>query len=335
MSKSSLIKYLAAAAAFSLGLFACEEIDVPYVIDEEEIMRYIVESDVGVELFRTDSLLPSNPYVIPDDPDAFYVDRVDSVTRIYDIYILVDNFGSEDREYIQDFGPPIGVTRGAEATVTDNFYIRTIRYEGGDSTVYHMVRPVIRYGFFVKLGDDNQAFRGWLLMAFSGGGPFARQSWLGTSRVQGIRPDNTTFPADSVTYYDIPFLMIDITNRPWDTLENYLGRTRFSYLWLNGDPQVTRIDDGAQLRFRVTELGDSTLFYTLAGETTGDFAVSVLQPDSDSLPVASISTPSDNSRPWNVVYLQEFCVPSGSPVTFTSINALEIKGWCVPYRVGD
>jgi hypothetical protein len=315
-------------AVLIISALACEEIEVPYIVDEDEVARYIVESDVAIELFRTEGLIPEDPYTMPGDNNAVYIDFVDSVRRLTEVYILANNYGSDDRDYLQDFGDQYGVTRSAEATVTDRFFVTTARVVGTDSSFHETVRPVVRYGFFLKLGSDNQAFRGWLLLGFSGGGPTY------PTRAIVIREDNTEFSADTVSYLQVPFLLLDVTTSQWDTVNTDIT-TQKAYLWLNGAPQIGRLNDDEDVTFRIDALWNQTVFYTVSAETGGGFVTETMLLHSDTVVNATLTTPSDNSRPWNVVYLQEFMNFSAQPLLPVPIDSLTIKGWCVPYRIED
>lgn len=317
-----LIALLTAAFVY----MGCEEIDVPVIIDSEEIQRYIAESDDAIELFRRDNIITGDPYEVPGDSGAVYTDIVDSVKRTISVFILIE-YREElyDRDYIQDFGPPVSLSRDAEATVEDRFYVRTTRVKGDETSVMAQTRSLTRYGYFLKLGDDNQAFVGWKLMAFSGGGPFP------PTRVQVVRQDSSIFLGDSVTYDHKESLLIDATTTPWDTLQPPV-ESEHSYLDLSGTTQIARIPDGEALQFRLSEQVDSSVFFTVTGETNDGFHNMTMVKGSDSAFSVILNTPDNNSRPWNIVYLQEFRRYWRDTTTVPSFNNLRIKTWCVPYR---
>lgn len=328
MKNNSVSRHLLCGLILVLlaGLPGCKEIDIPVIVDEDEIERYIYESDVGIELFRTNNLIPDDHYTIPGDPGAVFVDLVDSVKRTVDVYILLDHYGVDGHDYVQDFGDPYGITRDAEVTVTDNFYLRTLRIEGNDTSTYTYsgFHPVERYAYFMKLGTDSQAFRGWLMMGYSGGGP------SDFTHADGVRADNSTFPADPIDYQKVSSDIIDVTTSDWDTLTTV--NTRVAYLWLSGAPQVARIDEGEIVRIQLVSAHDSSMFFTMSGETDAGFSV-INSVDGDSVHTATIDTPSNNDRPWNILYLREYYSPLDANINDVPFDQLSRQGWCVPYRI--
>lgn len=330
MKNMSILKYLAAlaCAALIITAIACDELEVPYLVDEEEVSRYIAESDVALELFRTDSLILGAPYTMPGDDDAVYVDVIDSVRRQVEVYILINNYGTEGRDYLQDFGGSFGVTQSAEATVIDRFYVTTTRTAPGETEVFETERPLVRRGFFLKLGSDNQAFHGWLLLGYNGGGPAAY------TKAEIITGDNTVLPADTLRYEQIPFILLDVTGSTVDTV-SAVAETQYSYLWLNGDPEIGRLDESETVNVRAYPTLINNTFFTASCETDDGFIVETLQLHSDTTPNVTLTTPSDNAPSWNLIYLQEFENYSSIPTLPVPMDSLWFKGWCVPYRAED
>jgi len=136
----------------------CKEKDVPYVIDSEEIENYLKQSEDAVNLFRSDGLVKSGTYtLVPGGPT--FTDTVLSSNRSYDIWV------SDTAWHLGSYGN----LRVANATVTDEFTIRTTRKKNNDSIVSERTRRLERVGVFWKLGDDSEPYVGWLLWGVVGG----------------------------------------------------------------------------------------------------------------------------------------------------------------------
>ena len=79
-----------AVLAVAFALSGCEEKDVPFVVDSDEIRRYMAEQDVARQLFRTSNLVTGDPYTMPYD-SATYHDSVIGIERIqYDVLLPGD-----------------------------------------------------------------------------------------------------------------------------------------------------------------------------------------------------------------------------------------------------
>jgi hypothetical protein len=137
----------------------CKQKDVPYVIDEDEIERYIRETENGLELFRVDGIIPPEPYLLPAE-GATYKDSVLSQVRQINVTLS---------DGLKDYGS-FGFLREALAQVLDTFEVRVRRIKGTDTTFTQIKRGFVRYGYFLKLGSDAQAYVGWVLYGFNGFG---------------------------------------------------------------------------------------------------------------------------------------------------------------------
>ncbi|MCX6835304.1 MAG: hypothetical protein NTW07_09275 [candidate division Zixibacteria bacterium] len=177
MKRVTIIVILAVAsiAAVALGMLAgCGEKDVPYVIDSEEITRYINEVGIAKELFRTSDLINSTPYTLPSDSATFY-DSLLSVRRSMEIFLVPlkirgsngDSVANDpDRIYI-DYGI-LGRVRECMVRVEDRFTIHVTRMYA-DTTLHDTTVLLLnRYAFFLKLGDDTRPYVGWVLWGFNG-----------------------------------------------------------------------------------------------------------------------------------------------------------------------
>ncbi|MEW6413519.1 MAG: hypothetical protein AB1483_13770 [Candidatus Zixiibacteriota bacterium] len=304
--------------AGSLIMSACDEIDIPVIVDSEEIIRYISESDDAIALFRNTNIIPEDQYTFADEPGVIYFDVDDSVKREISVDIITEQMSQNGASYVQDFGPPISVSRDAEATVVDNFYVTKHRIEGTDSSETSSRYTLTRYGYFIKIGDDSKAFVGWKLMGFGGGGTASE------TRVLAEREDATTFWADSVLQKRNDYLLIDVSRVPWDTLgPDTLPTTYYTdhvYLDITGEDGIAVISDGEALEFSVTTPVVPP-HYTVAGETDNGFHKYAFVPGDDSILRVTINTVDNNQNPLNILIFQH--------------HNLTNKMWCIPYRVSD
>ncbi len=131
---------------------ACEEIDVYTVSQVEEVERYLADSDLCAELFRDHGLTGTITYMIPGS-DTVYTDIVDSVKRSVSVRL--------DPNDLLSVG--IGTYYYATATITNNLYGKLQKQISGRVIEGPYTRPLRRKAFLVKLGDNNQAYSGWLL----------------------------------------------------------------------------------------------------------------------------------------------------------------------------
>ncbi|MFQ5453666.1 MAG: hypothetical protein ACE5D6_05715, partial [Candidatus Zixiibacteriota bacterium] len=270
---------------------------------------------------------------------AVYQDFVDSVQRSMSVLILVDKRKKDFIDfyktmgidtfvtYIQDFGPAIGLTKDAEIVVTDKFYIRTLRTKNNVTTEYKYLRTLIRYGYFIKRGDDSRPFSGWQLYAYSGGGA------LTPTKVQIVREDNSVFRGDSLQYTTFSSLLIDRTTSAWDTVE--VVSTEQLYIKLIGTDAIASTNQGETLQINVVETSAFSIFQTITAETTNGFILQNMLPNNSFKYSAVINTPSNNNHLWNLIYFQEFRKTQTDTASIPIINTLIFKGWCVPYNVGN
>jgi hypothetical protein len=138
-------------------LSGCKEKDVPFVIDSEEIENYLKQSEDATGLFRTAGLLKPGTYTLTLGGPTF-TDSLISSTRHYDIWVS---------DTAWDMGS-YGKVKVANAKVTDELVVRTVRRQGTDSIVNQRTRSMEREGVFWKLGDDSEPYVGWLLWGFVG-----------------------------------------------------------------------------------------------------------------------------------------------------------------------
>ncbi|PWB76413.1 hypothetical protein C3F09_00140 [candidate division GN15 bacterium] len=168
-----------------LLLGGCREKDVPYIIDSEEIENYLKQSEDAVNLFRPDGLVRSGTYsLLPGGPT--YRDTVLSSSRSYDVWV------SDTAWHLGAYGN----LKVAEATVTDEFVVRTTRKLNSDSLVTQQTRRMDRIGVFWKLGDDSEPYVGWLLWGIVGGS-HAGSAITITTIAGSYRLDTLSRPGDT------------------------------------------------------------------------------------------------------------------------------------------
>jgi len=157
MKRFAFVIFLMLAAGL-VGSFGCKEKPVPYVIDANEIQRYIDSTQIGRDLFRWDSLILPTPYALPFS-SALWHDTVLRHERT--VIIDVDDTAS-------DFGNPIGWKFAAYARVIDRYTVRTWRTYLADTNYLDNDRSLVRQGVFIKLGSDFEPYVGWVLWTFAG-----------------------------------------------------------------------------------------------------------------------------------------------------------------------
>jgi hypothetical protein len=141
-----------------VALIGCKEKDVPYVVDTDEIQRYLDSTEVGRDLFRWDSLIIPANYTMPFTV-AIYRDSVIGHNRTSQIFIL---------DSMVDYGVPIGLKKTAPVIISDVFTVRTRKILGVDTTYIESDRRLTRRGSMIKLGSDAEPYVGWTLWTYAG-----------------------------------------------------------------------------------------------------------------------------------------------------------------------
>ncbi|HWR82788.1 MAG TPA: hypothetical protein VN285_05770 [Candidatus Deferrimicrobium sp.] len=288
-----MLRALVTGAFFvAVGLSGCKENIVYPLPDEDVIAQYLAVTEEGRELFRTENLIPDDTYTLPYD-DTVYRDVVDSVWRT--ISVEIDSLGP------YDFGH-LGQRHVATAEVNDLFFVTVIKVLGDVTDTILAERRLIRYGFFVKLGDDSKAYFGWKLWGYSSLG--------GTEAPVNLSvrtPDRTVSLASTMSYYTY--------RSP--------GKINLQYIKLD---DIDTLESGAGLICSVASWGSSTIkyYHTISFESATGFASDGMRRLDDHHWLDTLVTPSPNHRLWNVIFVQSFVPPPGYNF---------VRGWCVPYRV--
>lgn len=271
----------------------CKEKKVPYIIDEDEIARYLAEDEAALNLFRSDGLIISTPYQTPLD-DATYLDSVIAHTRRQEVY--VDSVAS-------DYGS-LGMLMEAMVYVTDSFHIATIRTSGANRTVFDNSRLLTRIGFFLKLGSDDRPYVGWKLWGF--GVPTSSRPPVDVI----VQPEaDTAFVGDYNLYTRAPIhLLMDPS---------------FRYIRLSELPQVGKnVKTAVSTTIRNSQA--PARYYQLLSATSGAgyFTEPMIQIDRSNY-TDTLTTPATNSRLYDIMTMQSFV-----DTTFQFA-----KAWVIPYRV--
>jgi len=280
--------------AVTLGvLCGCEEREIPVITDEGQIIQYLALTEEGRELFRTHDLIPDDPYLLPYD-SSVYQDLVDSIWRDIDVFI--------DTSRTYDFGA-LGHHYIAVATVTDRFFVTTVRVSDDDTTrVFSdgQERLVKRYGYFVKLGDDSKPYLGWLLRGFNSLGSSVAPVNLSVKTADGAQ----TLAAALAQYtYDAP-------------------GSSLPFVHIN---DINNLNNGDTLTFNVSPRTGPTInyYHLTTGATKSGFVTQAMDRIDDQHWVDTIVTPSPNPRLYNIVFVQTFLTPPSFQYR---------RGWCIPYR---
>jgi hypothetical protein len=298
-------RFLSAAIGLVVSLSAlmgCDEKDIPVLSDKDEIERYLTDTQEGRELFRTDGLINSDTFTIPND-SAVYVDVVESVSRT--IFYMV-----APTDELKRFKEPNLSLVDAEIEVTDRFSVQRFRIVGSDTTSTFDTREFIRYGLFLKLGDDFKPFAGWKLFGFNGRGP----AFPGFVTVDG--PNNQSISVYGPLYKQLDYARIDpITGE----FGSYVFRTIQSYVRVD---QIPNFDGGGDIDVSLTSVQSDSEYLLVGGQArTGAVTEPATRVSADAY---SYTLTSQFSPPylWNLLVFQE-----------SHSGGQNFSTWCVPYRV--
>lgn len=165
-----LILFLATLPA----LVGCGEEEVYTVSQEEEIERFVTDSEDGRELFGSLDLDSLWTFNLPDNDSTYTA-----------ILVAKSRSVTASIPGIRDFG--VGEYYYGYAVVTEQA-VGILRKQAGGRTVETEFRwNIERVGLFVKLGDNNQPFSGWLLCGYYGGTP---STYVDIATLAGEELDN-------------------------------------------------------------------------------------------------------------------------------------------------
>lgn len=291
------IAYVLGTILLLVGALAgCKEKDVPFVVDEDELIRYIEETTEGRQLFRTDCFVVSEDYGFPFD-NGVYLDSLVKHERTYDIRMT----GPDESEWV-NYGA-LGDLREAHVFVQDRFTIQTMRdYDDlGIHIVDTTVREVERLAFFLKLGDDSEEYVGWVLWGFNGifrSGPEAS--------VRLRRFDGSVFPGDYSAYLT-------------ESRDTSIGLVAFRRL-----DQLDTVVVGSRLVVTMiygSSTSDPSVF-SLSGLDTSGMFIREMAVD-DTVHIDTVRTIQINPPRYNVLFVSEY----------VNDRFRYRRSWCIPFRM--
>jgi len=296
----------------------CEEEDVPYVIDEDEIRAYVQNSPEARQLFRSAGLYPADPYevLLLNGDTAVYCDsilgheqRIDPVDMVplripnYNTPYEYDSIRTPDSILLADYGS-LGRFREAVATVQDMFTVKTVRILPGDTLVDTTNRTLTRYAFFLKLGDDSKNYVGWVLWGYNG---------LGTLnaplKVTVRTSDMQTYTGDLALYDQLP-----------KSRHNAVPKVPFIKLI-----DIPLIENGSALSLTTDWAGTGNKYdYPLvAADGDGGYIMTSLQRLTREKYTGEVDTRNGTSNRYGFIFLQ----------SFHDDEFFHTRSWCVPYRL--
>ncbi len=300
-----------------LFINACEEKEVPYIDDAEEIRRYIAESDLGRHFFQMDSLITPDTFTIAGDPGAKYVVELDTVIRDLNMGITPKDQG----KWFQ-FGalpnPPSGGWRDAEVVIEDELRMRTIRMTSVDTTITPSTTKLTRYGWIVKLGDDGNDYAGWVLYGFNGGSPFNNGALA--ARFDITAPNSYEVRGD--TNVDTA-IMRRFAYAIWPQQvfpDSSVFRTQFRYAKVNDTTAYLRIHDSVSLGLKLGLVPDYSNYLLITANQEGGIRTVAINQNSGYYEY-DLHVPPDLTSRWYLMLFQE--IRSGTAR----------RVWCVPYRI--
>ena len=282
----------------ALGSFGCEEKEVAFAIDADELRLYIANTELGRTLFRADSMIVPTPFQLPGDTTTW----VDSVID-HNRSIGVDTSRSNGAG-LADWGN-LGMVREASLRVEDSYTVVRRAVNAPGIAPDTSLRMIYRYGFFLKLADDSWPYLGWDLFGYAG---FSGNLPV-TVPIAVFAPGGTplgTFYGDNsqLTFTGqikgVGFRFVEVRD-----LIAREGGTRFV---VNVIPSVSA--DGAARHFMLT------------ASYPDQIRTTAMTPVGNDEYVGEIVTPGTSPRLYNIIFIQSFVDSSGE---------FE-RGWCIPYR---
>ncbi|MEW5795372.1 MAG: hypothetical protein AB1772_03330 [Candidatus Zixiibacteriota bacterium] len=297
MNRTSIIMLIIAGAVILAAVttqLGCSEKEVPFIIDEDEIARYLSEVSIARELFRTTGLINSTPYTLPFD-SAVITDVVLSRKRSLDISLVPLKIAQPGGDSVPNYPDTIYVDHGylgrlreSLVEVNDRFTIEVTKAYSTDTVVDTVQLDLTRYAFFLKLGDDTRPYVGWILWGFSGIGSTPTPLSV---VVKGS--DGADFRGDLGLYADEPLSSI-----------RYIPKVPYIRL-----TAMDTVDQGSRLLITTTKTSTGLPTNPVISdyEEGGTFARAMVRYDPanyvDSL---SYQTPTNNPRLYNQFMIQMF-----------------------------
>jgi hypothetical protein len=285
---------LALGLAALMLLSGCSDKEVPVIVDEDEIVKYLGSVSAAKEFLRVTDLFNTTPYTVPFD-SAIVTDRVLGRERTIDIDLVPlkvlnshgDSVANDPGRVYADYGY-LGKVRESMVRVYDRFTLEVTRAYTVDTLTDTVDVDLLRYAFFLKLGSDSKPYVGWVLWGVNG---------IGLAAVPSVTVERSTggeFRGDFNLYDQYP---------------KTLGAVGYVKL-----VDIDTVAQGSRLLVSTTRSGLGTPTYQLISDRaeSGAFTGLMIRYDStlyiDSL---SYQTPSTNPR-----YYNEFLVQMISETTF-------------------
>lgn len=284
----------------------CDERDVEGILDADEIRRFIAVTEIGRDLFQTDSLIVPDPYLRPGDT-TLYSDSVISVERT----IAVDTISSSATgDQLADWGA-LGLLREGVATVQDRFTVVTRRLNIPGAPPDTTTRTLVRMAFFLKLFNDAYPFLGWDLWAFNGSGATVTTGQtplrVGVTVENGAGVVLDQFRGDEDAY----------------TISPRKIRTSVRFIEIRQIPVTT---SGVRfiLETAVRNTQSPARYYALlSGSGTNRISMQMMNQIDRATYIDTVFSPDPNPRLWNVMFIQAIN---------DTINQFQ-RSWVIPYRV--
>lgn len=274
MKYDMLVKLFGSMIFAVMIISGCGEKDVLIVIDENELERYINETEEGRELFRTEGLFPSAPYQSPGG-------SITIADTILDFKRTVTSFSSEN---FSDYGT-LGMLREGVVFINDKFTIQTTRQLNVTITVDTTIRNVNRNALFLKLGDDSRPFLGWKMWGYNG----VSQSTLPVS--VRLQPDSGLIFFGDLTSNTI-------------SAKSFAGGDKFIPM-----SNIRALFDGESLicsTSTANTVSPLRTFQLLSFAEGSGFSSSAMNRIDRQTYLDTIQTPVNNPRLWNIIFFQAF-----------------------------
>jgi len=180
MSRAAGFLLTIVLASAIAGVVGCGEKEVPYIIDSDEIRRYINEASEAQELFTTGGLINPDSYTLPFD-SAVFRDSLITRTRQVEVNLVPlkvlnvngDSVANDPDRIYADYGGYIGRVRESLVRIEDRFTIQISRTYSDTTRYDTTVLTLRRYAFFLKMGRDTRDYVGWILWGYNGIGMVA------------------------------------------------------------------------------------------------------------------------------------------------------------------
>lgn len=300
---------------------ACEEREVFPIYDDDELDRYLVDTEEGRELFRTDDLFPDDEYKVPYDDAAVYHDVVDSVKRKINRWITPTYPQKE-----KDFGS-YGVLRDAEYEIIDTLFVTAVRDSSGILTTTQKSIKLTRYGYFLKLGADKYPFNGWSLWGYNGGESSLPQSMM--AKLQ----DGSRVSTEGTALSPFTYIVIDTfydSNAQEYIYQQRVQSTNYKYARL-GD--IADLSGDSIVVFEGDSYPNRSYYHLLSAFTNDDYIMQQFDRTDSTHYLDTLRLANPNPHLWNVVLLHELrrSFPQNPPDGDTMV--IQNSAWCFPYRI--